>query len=104
MERPDFDVGGAGRLLAEAFAVNSNSDCNKRAILRWYPGASRQVPVIYNGAAVEDGGARDWAPPDLPRPFILCAARLAEYKGLDILVMAFAELAERFPSVHLALC
>jgi len=37
-------------------------------------------------------------------PFILCASRLAPYKGVDILLMAFAGLARRFPDLRLLVC
>ena len=58
------------------------------------------MPVIYYGAALPVGESAS-PPPPTPEPFVFCAARLAERKGLDILVMAFAALD---PSLHLVLC
>ncbi len=102
-EKPDFDVDGLGRLMSAAFAVNSNSAWNRGAILRWYPAPPKDVSVVYYGSAIEDGAPRA-AGAAPARPFILCVARLAEYKGLDVLSMAFAELAAEHPEVDLVLC
>lgn len=39
-----------------------------------------------------------------PRPFVLCVARLAPYKGIDALLVAWRDVAERVPGVDLLLC
>ncbi len=104
-DEPGFDVASAGRLMAAAFEVNSNSAWNRKEILRWYRRPPNEISVIYYGTALEPPPGDDYPPPPgVKAPYILCAARLAEYKGVDVLVMAFAELADRHPDLQLVLC
>ena len=106
-EDPGFDVKGLGRLMAAAFTVNANSDWNRQAVMRRYPSAAMDVRVVYHGSALEGSAPAEIgsaASPEARTPFILCVARLADYKDLDLLVMAFAGLAPLHPEVSLILC
>ncbi|MBI3298074.1 MAG: glycosyltransferase family 4 protein [Elusimicrobia bacterium] len=91
-----WDRPGTGRLLRSARAVTANSRFARRDNAKWVP-AARRARVVYFGApAVRPAPA----PKGLPRRFVLCASRRAEYKGLDVLVFAWTALAD----IPLVLC
>lgn len=97
-----WDAEGTSRILRRAFAINANSEWTKDSVAERCPEASASSVVHYGGPAGEEETAVP--APAVPQPYILCTARLAEYKGLDVLVMAFAELAEEDRGIHLVLC
>jgi glycosyltransferase involved in cell wall biosynthesis len=63
--------------------------------------------VLPNGVSLQEvaqsGPARGDVLARIPPRYILFLARLGYYKGLDLLVAAFAQIAEQLPDVHLAI-
>ncbi|MBI5882431.1 MAG: glycosyltransferase family 4 protein [Elusimicrobia bacterium] len=100
---PGWDRKGTGRLMDAAWSVNANSAWTKAYTGYWCPRHARGIKVVYYGAPVVAREAPRPAGPSLPWPYILCAARLGEYKGVDVLAMAFAEVASRVDRVRLVL-
>ncbi|HBL16998.1 MAG: hypothetical protein A2X36_12080 [Elusimicrobia bacterium GWA2_69_24] len=101
--KTDWDAAGTSRLLRGAAAINANSRFSRDIVARRCPEAA-SVPVVYYGAPLSVPGTEPMQPLPMPRPYILCTARLAEYKGQDVLAMAFAELVASGCDVHLVLC
>ncbi|MFA6316147.1 MAG: glycosyltransferase family 4 protein [Elusimicrobiota bacterium] len=102
VEDPFWDQEGTDRLMSLAWSVNANSAWTRAYTAYWCPAHRAGIDVVYYGApsAVRVSRADK---PAFPWPYIFCAARLAEYKGVDVLAMAFAEVASRVPSVRLVL-
>lgn len=107
-ENPDLPGNGASgrrqwtRLMSSAAAVTAVSSGTARALSRDMP-SSRAAAVVPNG--VEDpmfeppprgGRAR--------RPFVLCPARLAAYKGIDVALMAWKDVCSVHDGVDLVFC
>lgn len=70
--------------------------------LGYFPFLKGRLRVIPNGFALEE---QAWGePPAAEVPFILCAARLAVYKGIDILLMAWKDVCAVEPGVELLVC
>ena len=89
-----------GRLLRRSSAVTAVSRASLAQARVFFPATGGRLAVVPNGA----GEAAPAAGVDVPRPYVLCPARLAPYKGQDALLMAFALARERFPGLRLALC
>lgn len=86
LPRDVWDEAGTTALLAAARAVTANS----RWARAWYSERcppARRARVVYYGAPL----ARPASAPARP-PFVLAPCRLAEYKGVDVLAMALAQL------------
>lgn len=94
-----WDAAGTERLLSGSRAF-ANSRWTRSCVAARAPSARRARVVYYGAPAVEDGPA----PAGLPGRFVLAAARHAEYKGLDILVMALRILKDAGLDVPLVLC
>jgi glycosyltransferase involved in cell wall biosynthesis len=92
---------GLGALLRGAGAVTAVCGASRRELAARFP-FLRGVRVIHNGAAAGAGLAARAGGGGVP--FALCAARLAPYKGQDLLLMAFARLADARPDARLVLC
>jgi hypothetical protein len=96
-----WDSPRTGRLLRRAYATAAISQWTKDDTLKRCPEAE-SAEIIYYGAsklphletAIEKPKGR----------YLFCAARMAEYKGLDLLLMAFAALLEDEPDLHLVIC
>ena len=73
----------------------------RAASVKWPVLAQRRVDVISNGIDADELGppAGDGANP----PYILCVAALVKYKGIDVLLRAFASLAPQYPQFTLML-
>lgn len=88
-------------ILAAADAVTVVSHQMRRS-MEAIPGARMdRVHVIPNGI---DAGF--WCPAPVPRPpgsTMLCAGRLEPVKGFDILIAAFAEIADALPDARLVI-
>jgi len=98
-----WDAEGTSRILRRAASVHANSEWTRLDTLKRCPEAAG-AEVVYHGGAIVRPLASPGAVPPVSGPYIFCSARLAEYKGLDILVMAFAEVARAHPGVSLVLC
>ena len=61
--------------------------------------APKRSAVVYNPAVALPEGPLET--PDLPRDFILYAGHVSSRKGADVLAKAFAEIADRYPDLHL---
>ncbi|MBI5597454.1 MAG: glycosyltransferase family 4 protein [Elusimicrobia bacterium] len=94
-----WDARGTERLLRSA-RVFANSRWTRACVAARAPSARRARVVYYGKPAL----ARAAAPAGLPRRFILTAARHAEYKGLDVLLMALRRLEDDGLAVPLVLC
>ena len=89
------------RLARRADAVTAVSRQGLEELLSVYPELKAKSSWIPNGADAPALGR----PPRAPaRPFILAASRLAAYKGIDVLLLAFVGLAARRGDVDLVLC
>lgn len=94
-----WDVAGTRALLRLARATAANSRWTRADAAARIPEA-RRARVVYYGAPATPPGR---APARLPRRFVLCAARQAEYKGQDLLVFAWSLLAARGLRIPLVL-
>lgn len=94
-----WDVAGTRALLRLARASAANSRWTRDDAAARIP-AARRARVVYYGAPAASPGR---APAGLPRRFVLCAARQAEYKGQDLLVFAWSLLAARGLRIPLVL-
>ncbi len=88
------------RILAKARRVTAVSAFLARLIKKDFPAAARKVSVVPNGAdAPADGEQR--------RPgkdYILTVGRPAPYKGLDLLIFAFAQAVQDGCGADLVIC
>lgn len=91
---------GLGAVLERASAVTTVSRSAREALKAIFPAQALRSSVVPNGS----GPRRLGRAPRIPRPFLLCAARLAPYKGADLLVLAFARALESAPELRLVLC
>lgn len=94
-----WDVAGTRALLRLARASAANSGWTRADAAARIPEA-RRARVVYYGAPLCRPGR---APSGLPRRYVLCAARQAEYKGQDLLVFAWSLLAARGLRIPLVL-
>ena len=89
------------RLARRANAVTAVSKAGLSELLASFPELKPKASWVPNGA----DAPKDLPSPRIPaRPFILAASRLAAYKGIDVLLLAFSRFAERRPGVDLLLC
>jgi hypothetical protein len=96
----------AGHLMRSAFSVSAISHYLKEYFGYWCPEVKERISVVYMGRMIENGCAEARIPenPKVTHPYILSVARLVKVKGIDILVMAFAEVLKQGCDVHLILC
>lgn len=105
---PDYLPAAGGRrslsaLLRRAFHVTAASRASLDQARLLFPEIDDRCSVVWYGISSSDGALASSYP--LPsRPYALCASRLAPYKGLDILLMAFARMRERRHDLQLVLC
>jgi glycosyltransferase involved in cell wall biosynthesis len=99
----DFIGGIAGlrRLLAGVAHVTVVSQANRAELLTLLPEWQGRSSVVYSYGPGKTRSLSDEKP---AKRFILCPARIAPYKGIDILLMAFADIAERDADLELVIC
>ncbi len=90
-----------GQVFDESRWVTALSPFVAAELGRWLPAAAKRLRTIPDGVEpaaaggpVAGGGA----------PFALCVARGLPYKGLDVLLMAWAAVRARLPGIELAVC
>jgi glycosyltransferase involved in cell wall biosynthesis len=89
------------RSLGRTSNVTTVSEFVKRYLGDFLPSAY-QARVIVNGVDLE--AARNAAPIRRERPYILCVARLNfAHKAVDVLIAAFARVAQRFADIDMLL-
>ncbi len=88
-----------GRMLRRARWVSGVSRSVAADVERHFPRV--RVEAVPNGYDPDEIGA---TPDDGGRPYVLCVANGGHYKGLDVLLMAWAQLRERRPGVDLIVC
>ncbi|MFA6316148.1 MAG: glycosyltransferase family 4 protein [Elusimicrobiota bacterium] len=94
---------GLGALLRQVRHTTAVSAWSLGEAVRLWPFLKERSSVVACGLA------EDWmVPGKVPvghgaRPFIFCAARQAPYKGLDVLLMAFAKLREMRKDLRLVI-
>lgn len=87
------------RLLAQADAVTAcSADLLQRAVAL-APSIAPHAAVHYNG--VDLMRFADTTPFVYPRPYLFCFGRLVSTKGVDILLSAFAQVANMQPELNL---
>lgn len=89
-------------LARQSQTVTCVSRQGLKEMLELCPALRGKAVWIPNGA--DFAAQHDDAGSERARPFILSVGRLAAYKGTDVLLMSFAELAERYPRIDLVLC
>jgi glycogen(starch) synthase len=89
-----------GDILRQADWVTSDSEATLGEARRIYPGIVDHSSVVYSGLDMPDLEPADL---DLRTPHIVCLGRLAEEKGFDLAIAAFAHILERFPEAHLTI-
>jgi glycosyltransferase involved in cell wall biosynthesis len=72
------------------------------AVAAIFPDMRGRLAVVPSGFSPEELSAIAACP--RPRPFVLCIGRLAVYKGIDILLMAWKDVCEQFSDVDLLIC
>lgn len=92
---------GLERLLRSAYHVSAESAYGLARARKAFPFLRGRSSVVPNAPADFESGPRAAAPAGA---FALCASRLAPYKGLDVLLMAFASLRARGSRLRLILC
>lgn len=93
---------GLRSLLAAACHVTAVSRAARKEFLASFPEWRRRSSVVHNGP--RPPAAAPARPRGVPRPYILCVARLAPYKGQDLLLMAWSRISEDCPGWSLVLC
>jgi glycosyltransferase involved in cell wall biosynthesis len=74
------------------------------AVARWFRdrlGKRAAVMVIPNPVVATSDAAE--SPVQVPKPFMLAAGRLVAQKGFDVLIRAFAQVAQQCTQLHLAI-
>jgi glycosyltransferase involved in cell wall biosynthesis len=92
---------GLKELLSGVSRVTLVSNASRRELAALLPAWKNRSAVVHYGAPPPRRAPRGRG---LPRRFVLCVARLAPYKGLDLLLMAFARLLDAQPGTTLVLC
>ncbi len=90
-----------GEIIRRSSAVTAVSGHSARQLRALFPGRPLRPRVIHNGslsAAPSGPGLRR------KRPYALCVARLAPYKGVDVLVMALALTARKLRDLTVVVC
>lgn len=96
----------ARRLMRSAFLISAISQYVKEYFGYWCPEIKGRISVVYMGSVIENGRPKVALPEGLEfsKPYILNVAILTKRKGIDILVMAFAEVLKQGYDVDLVLC
>jgi glycosyltransferase involved in cell wall biosynthesis len=86
------------RLLEAADWVTFCSEAIRAEVLRQFPGVRTPHSVIHNAGECPPG---EREPPSFDPPRLVCIGRLAEEKGFDLAIDAFALVLARFPTASL---
>ncbi|MFC1679785.1 glycosyltransferase family 4 protein [Elusimicrobiota bacterium] len=91
------------RLAARADHITAVSRAGLKELRKAFPGISRKSSVVPNGVspAAPRSGRRGLR---LERPFVLSVGRLAGYKGLDVMALAFERLVSDGHELDWVLC
>lgn len=99
---------GLEGLAKQAYHVTCLSQSLLTEVLELSPELKDRSSVVNNGGHLTNGHANDAYMQELqrriPKPYILSVARLARYKGVDLLTMAFAKLLDQGHNIHLVIC
>jgi len=95
-------VRGLRGLIGTSQAVTLASRSQRGEFLRLCPAWRGPAPVVYYGSPGPRAAAP--LPEGVRKPYVLSVARLAPYKGQDLLLMAFAKVLEKRPDLRLVLC
>jgi 1,4-alpha-glucan branching enzyme len=90
-----------GTCVRLADAVFSSSKCSTDWCAKHYGRNRHEIPVLHTGVDTELFSPR--AVPKAKRPTIIFAGKLAQNKGVHLLVKAACELAREFPGLQLRL-
>jgi colanic acid/amylovoran biosynthesis glycosyltransferase len=88
-------------LLARSDRLVAPSAAYRDALLRAYPALAGRVAVVHNGVSADELAAPRRPAEGEEPPYVLCLAHYAPWKGLDVLVRAFARVAALHPGVRL---
>ncbi len=81
----------------------ANSGAFREDYLRLFPAHRRKTVSIHNGVDLAELEPPDQKTPEEARPYILCVAAHNEKKGLDVLLRAFASIANLHRQLKLVL-
>ncbi len=94
------NLNGIRRMARLAFGVTAPSQAVADQAVELCPELRDKISIVYNGARLMFNSQDNL---HLPKPYILSVARLARYKGPDLLVMAFARLLDQGHDIHLVI-
>jgi glycosyltransferase involved in cell wall biosynthesis len=91
-------------LLQSSDLIVANSQAFRQDFLALFPNLERRTVAIHNGIDVDElsEGSRQ-GDQEHHRPYLLSVARHNEKKGLDVLIRAFAAIADSNPELELLL-
>jgi len=87
-------------LLRRADAVTACSRYLLKEAAQWEPGTLDKDTMIHNAVELTSFVAHRSDRP-LVAPYVLAAGRLAQVRGFDVLLRAFATISAEFPALHL---
>ena len=100
--RPRRPLARAVRLLlARSDRLVAPSAAYRDALVDAYPALAGRVAVVHNGVSAAELAGPRRRPEEAAGPYVLCLAHYAPWKGLDVLVRAFARVAARHPGLRL---
>lgn len=85
------------QLMVGSHSVSAVSRAVRDRVRCYWPAEPRRIQVIGNGVDLSWFGRPKKQQPPGPKPYILSIGRQARYKGMDLLVFAFAGIAAEFP-------
>ena len=89
------------RMIAGAAAIITVTSRERAQVIEWFGLPHESVIVLPNGVEPASNGSASNGLLPGEQPFVLFMGRLAPIKGPDLLIEAFAEIAQRHPDVAL---